>query len=93
MRLARLVEEASVELAVVESVIDSARKIVDTAVEAERVASRITAHVKTAGVIIAGGVVILGLAYGTWSLLEHRRAAPPEGDATPEDGTSVENNG
>ena len=87
-----MIDEASIELSAVESVIDSARKVVDTAVDAERVASRISARVATVAVIIVGGIGIFGLAYGTWSLLEHRRSASPEGDGTTEVDASVENN-
>ena len=93
MRLARLIDEASVELAVVESVVDTARKVVDTAADAERVTRRIAARVRTAAAIIVGGVAIVGLAYGAWSLLEHRRTASPRGDEMPVDEASAEING
>lgn len=85
MRLARLIDEASVELAVVESVVDTARKVVDTAAGAERVAGRITSRMTTAAAIIVGGVAIVGLAYEAWSLLEHRRSDTPDGEEMPVD--------
>jgi len=64
---------------------------VDTAAEGERVAGRITARVTTAAAIVIGGVAIVGLAYGAWSLLEHRRSVTPEGEKMPVDEVVADN--
>ena len=77
MSLARAIDEASIELAAVESVVGTARHVLDVAGETERVASRILPRVRTAAIVVLVGVAGLGVAYGVKTVLDRRRAAPP----------------
>ena len=78
MRIARVIDEASVELAVVESVIGTARHVLDTAATTERVAIRFGIRLKTAAIIVLVSGTVIGTAVGVKSLLARRRAVPSE---------------
>ena len=74
MSLARAIDEASIELAAVESVVSTARHVLDVAAETERVGSRILTRVRTVAIVAVIGAGGLGLAYGVKVVLERRRA-------------------
>jgi hypothetical protein len=91
MTLAGVIDEASTELAAVESVVDSARHVLDVAAEVERRGSRIPSRLRTVAVVVAVGAVVLGGAYAVTVLLARRRTGAPEAagplvdDAFPDD--------
>lgn len=78
MRFARVIDEASVELAVVESVVHTARHLLDTAAATERVAIRCGARLKTAVIIIVVSGAVIGTAVGVKTLLPRRREGSHE---------------
>jgi len=87
MSLARAIDEASIELAAVESVVGTARHVLDVAAETERVGSRILARVRTVAIVAAIGAAGIGIAYGVKVALDRRRASAvvPEADHAPPD--------
>jgi len=90
MSLAQAIDEASVELAAVESVVGTARHVLDVAGETERVGSRIIARVRTVAIVALVGAAGLGVAYGVKIVLDRRRAPSPGvaealDDAPPDD--------
>ena len=89
MSLARAIDEASSELAAIESVVGTARHVLDVAAETERVGSRIMARVRTVAIVVVVGAAGLGVAYGVKMVLDRRRAPSPvvavTHDAPPDD--------
>lgn len=85
MRLSRVIDEASVELATVESIVGTARHVLDVATETERVGHRIAARMRTIAIVLA----VVGVAYGVKVVLDGRRSSGPAGmltdDTLPDD--------
>ncbi|HEX7443413.1 MAG TPA: hypothetical protein VF320_05985 [Acidimicrobiales bacterium] len=86
MSLARAIDEASVELAAVESVVGTARQVLDVAAETERVGSRIMARVRTVVIVVVVAAAGLGLAYGVKTVLDRRGAPSPAVAGAPDNG-------
>ena len=91
MKLSRMIDEASVELAAVESIVGTARHVLDVATEAERVGHRIAARMRTVAIVLAVIAVTAGVAYGVKVVLDGRRSGEPDGvlddDTLPDDVT------
>jgi len=85
VNLARVIDEASVELATVESVVGTARHVLDVAAESERVGARIIGRVRTVAVVALIAAAVLGAAYGVKTVLDRRRAPSPTGRESPDD--------
>jgi hypothetical protein len=89
MRLSRVIDEASVELAAVESIVGTARHVLDVATETERVGHRIVARMRTVAIVLAVVAVTVGVAYGVKVVLDGRRSNGPTtslaDDALPDD--------
>jgi hypothetical protein len=79
MRLSRVIDEASVELATVESIVGTARHVLDVATETERVGHRIAARMRTIAIVLAVVGVTVGVAYGVKVVLDGRRSDGPAG--------------
>ena len=77
MSLARAIDEASVELAAVESVVGTARHVLDVAAETERVGNRILARARTVVIVALVGAAGLGVAYEVKVVLDRRRTPSP----------------
>jgi hypothetical protein len=86
-----VIDEAPVELTVVESVVGTARHVLDTAIGAERVTIQIAARLKT--VVVVGAGVVVEAAYGVKSLLDRRRAGSPESAEALVDDAFTDDNG
>ena len=74
MRLARVIDEASAQLAEVESVVGTARHVIDVAAEAERRGGRIAGRLRTAAVMAVAGVAVIGGVIAVKALLDRRRS-------------------
>jgi len=83
MRLSRAIDEASVELAAVESIVGTARHVLDVAAETERVGHRIATRLRTIAIVLAVVAVTVGVTYGVKIVLDGRRPRGP--DVTPAD--------
>ena len=79
MRLSRVIDEASVELATVESIVGTARHVLDVATETERVGHRIAARMRTIAIVLAVVAVTVGVAYAVKVVLDGRRSNGPAG--------------
>jgi hypothetical protein len=82
MRLSRVIDEASVELATAESIVGTARHVLDVATETERVGHRIAARMRTIAIVLAVVGVTVGVAYGVKVVLDGRRSSGPAGMLT-----------
>ena len=72
MTIARMIDEASSELSAVESVVATARHVIDIAVDTEHVRGRIVARAKAAVVVILVIGATLGAVYGFRVMLARR---------------------
>jgi hypothetical protein len=84
MRLSQVIDEASTELATVESVVGGARHVLDVAAEVELQGSRIAARLRTAAVVVIVGGAVIGGAIAVKALLDRRRP-PASMDESPID--------
>jgi len=82
MRLARMIDGASDDLAMVESVVGSARHVLDVAQETERLGHRIVSVAKRVLVVAVIASVGACVGYGVKVFLDRQRAAAPERELT-----------
>jgi predicted phosphoribosyltransferase len=97
MTVADFLDEAHVDLATMQQVLDTAQRALDVAERAEQAGRRARRLIRRIVLVVAVGLVGAGAVYAVTAVLADRRATPPvaspagprqNGTAAPETGTT-----
>jgi hypothetical protein len=77
MTVAEFLDEANVELATLQHVLDTAQHALDVADRTQRAGRRVRRAVRKLAVLALVGLVGVGIVYGVKALLDRRRASAP----------------